>query len=450
VANSTAKLFSWHFPLLYNIAMTLPIGEKLRQERLMRKLSLEQVAQQTRIRLRYLEALEKGELDSLPSLTQARGFIRAYSQFLKIDPEPFLADLSGEKVNEETIPEAPVPAENVHAAQADAILADLGAKLRQQRELLGISVEDVERHTHIRAHYLSALEAGNLAGLPSPVQGRGMLNNYAIFLGFDPEPLLLRFAEGLQADLAARQAARASALPTKPRKTSNRAKGRRFFSIDLLAGGLLVIFMVGFLIWGGLRISNVRSEDQPTPTSPPIAEVLVPDTATPTPNTTPQPNFEPSATAVEGNLTQSTPLIEQTTEPQATQLPTEAPQIIPTSTLPPFDASSVQVYIVIRQRAWARVTVDGTVELDGRVLPGSAYLFTGNELIEILTGNGAALQVYFNQQDQGVLGQFGEIVKVSYSPSGVVQPTEIPTSLPTSTEQPTPTSTPALTATPLP
>jgi hypothetical protein len=43
-----------------------------------------------------------------------------------------------------------------------------------------------------------------------------MLSNYAIFLGFDPEPLLLRFAEGLQANLAARQALAASLLPAKP------------------------------------------------------------------------------------------------------------------------------------------------------------------------------------------------------------------------------------------
>jgi cytoskeleton protein RodZ len=436
--------------MLYNIAMSLPFGETLRQERLARKLSLEQVAQQTRIRLHYLEALEKGDLNSLPSLTQARGFIRTYAQFLKIDPEPFLADLSGEIVNEKTLSEAPVSAENIHAVQAGAILADLGATLRQQRELLGLSVEDVERHTHIRAHYLSALEAGNLAELPSPVQGRGMLNNYAIFLGFDPEPLLLRFAEGLQTALAGRQAARASALPARPPKTANRSKGRRFFSIDLLAGGFLIVFILGFIIWGALRISTVRSKGQPTPTSPPIAEVLVPDTATPTPSATPQPNLEPNVTAVEANLTQGTPFVEQTTVPQETQQPAELPQVTPTSTLPPFDASSVQVYIVIRQRAWVRVTVDGTVELDGRVLPGSAYLFTGNELVEILTGNGAALQVYFNQQDQGVLGQFGEIVKVAYSPSGAVQPTATPTSLPTSTEQATPTSTPALTATPLP
>jgi cytoskeleton protein RodZ len=430
--------------------MPLPIGEILRQERLERKLSLEQVAQQTRIRLRYLEALEKGDLDSLPSLTQARGFIRTYAQFLKIDPALLLADMTGEKALDSPLEEEPILAENIQAAQAGAILEDLGAKLRKQRELLGLSLEDVERHTHIRAHYLNALESGNLAGLPSPVQGRGMLNNYAIFLGFDPEPILLRFAEGLQADLAARQAARASASPTKPRKMPNRAKGRRLFSIDLLAGGLLVVFIVGFVIWGGLRISGVYSKDQATPTSPSIAEVLVPDTATPTPGGTPQPSSEPNATEIDASLTQAPPLTEQATEPIETQQPITLPQSTPTSTLPPFDASSVQVYVVVHQRAWVRITVDGTVELDGRVLPGSAYLFTGNELVEILTGNGAALQVYFNQQDLGLLGQFGEVVNVTYSPSGVVQPTAVPTSLPTSTEQPGLTPTPTLTATSLP
>ena len=42
-------------------------------------------------------------------------------------------------------------------------------------------------------------------GLPSPVQGRGMLNNYAAFLGMNADRLLLQFAEGLQAQLDARR-----------------------------------------------------------------------------------------------------------------------------------------------------------------------------------------------------------------------------------------------------
>ena len=73
----------------------------------------------------------------------------------------------------------------------------------------------MERHTHIRMHYVRALEAGNLAGLPSPVQGKGMLNNYAAFLGLDTDAMLLRFADGLQARLAARQPERTAARPVE-------------------------------------------------------------------------------------------------------------------------------------------------------------------------------------------------------------------------------------------
>jgi cytoskeletal protein RodZ len=100
----------------------------------------------------------------------------------------------------------------------------MGLLLQRQRDLLGLSLEDVERHTHLRTHYLRALEAGKLEDLPSPVQGRGMLKNYTTFLGLDPEPLLLRFAEGLQARLAAQQAAqprkRAPAVAEPPRPIS--------------------------------------------------------------------------------------------------------------------------------------------------------------------------------------------------------------------------------------
>ena len=42
------------------------------------------------------------------------------------------------------------------------------------------------------------MEKGHLDDLPSPVQGRGMISNYANFLNLDGESVLLRFAEGLQ------------------------------------------------------------------------------------------------------------------------------------------------------------------------------------------------------------------------------------------------------------
>ena len=92
------------------------------------------------------------------------------------------------------------------------------------------------------------------------------------------------------------------------------------------------------------------------------------------------------------------------------------------------------------QRAWMRVLVDGEVEYEGRVLKGGAYTFSGDEMIELLTGNGAALQVFFNQRDLGRPGIYGAVVHQIFTPEGITQPT--PTITPTSTPGPVETPTP--------
>jgi cytoskeletal protein RodZ len=55
--------------------MSETIGQTLRNARQERNLSLEEAAEETHIRVNYLEALEKGDLDQLPSQAHARGFI---------------------------------------------------------------------------------------------------------------------------------------------------------------------------------------------------------------------------------------------------------------------------------------------------------------------------------------------------------------------------------------
>jgi hypothetical protein len=91
-----------------------------------------------------------------------------------------------------------------------------------------------------------------------------------------------------------------------------------------------------------------------------------------------------------------------------------------------------------------RVTVDGELAFEGRVLPGSAYPFAAEERIELVTGNGAGLQVLFNQQNLGLLGLYGEVVQRVFTVQGVLMPTPAvpPTSTPAPTATPTPTPTP--------
>ena len=72
------------------MAMTDGVGEFLRRERELRYVSLDDVAERTKISRRYLEAIEEGQYDRLPGETFVRGFIRSYAQSVGLDPEDTL------------------------------------------------------------------------------------------------------------------------------------------------------------------------------------------------------------------------------------------------------------------------------------------------------------------------------------------------------------------------
>jgi hypothetical protein len=245
-----------------------------------------------------------------------------------------------------------------------------------------------------------------------------MLSNYAEFLGMNPEPLLLRFADGLQARLQARLAAtrpkqpRAEPLPRRPASPL-----RRIFSTELLVGGSLVILLVGFALWAAIRIFALRDEQQPAPTAPSIAAILL---VTPT--------EAPSSSPLPLTPTVPVPALVQAQPTQGTTLEASPP---------PLGAAAIQVYITVRQRAWIRVLVDGEMVFEGRVAPGSAYQYSGDDKVEILTGNGAAIQVFFNQQDLGPMGLYGEVVHRVFTRQGVETPTPTITMTPSPTVRPT-------------
>ncbi|MBT3433210.1 MAG: DUF4115 domain-containing protein [Nitrospinaceae bacterium] len=63
------------------------VGAFLRRERQERGISLEEVANSTRIRISYLEKIEDEEFAQLPSIPILRGFIRSYANFIDVDED---------------------------------------------------------------------------------------------------------------------------------------------------------------------------------------------------------------------------------------------------------------------------------------------------------------------------------------------------------------------------
>ena len=63
------------------------VGKRLREARTRRKLTLPEVEAATKIRGRYLQAIENEDWDQLPGETYARAFIRTYAALLGLDGE---------------------------------------------------------------------------------------------------------------------------------------------------------------------------------------------------------------------------------------------------------------------------------------------------------------------------------------------------------------------------
>ncbi len=450
--------------------MSESIGEQLRKARLEKQLSVEKAAQALHMRAKYLEALENDLRDLLPSQVQGKGFLRLYAGYLGLPIQPLLDQWEGRQpvppaqtapAKESPVPdESPVQAEETFQTGPDSPPADepvlpaspsndakpstlsfeqVGRTLFERRTALNLSLDEVERFTHVRLHYLKALEEGRLNDLPSPVQGRGMLNNYAHFLNLDAEELLNSFAEGLQSrreerltnppGAPDRKGAVKPARKTNPKQPAISNRWSRLVTPDLIIVGLVIIGLLAFAIWSAAQVSSRQRENvQATPLS--IADVLL--------SSSPQAQLPSRTPTLPPNL--------GTRQPQtAVSTQVGGATLALTGTVPVTGSGALQIYVVAIQRTYLRVTADNRIIYDERLVPGNAYAFAGDRTIEVLIGNAAGVQIFYAQKDLGNLGVVGEVKRILFTRDGVVTPTlafsatPSRTPLPSSTPRPSPT-----------
>lgn len=307
-------------------------------------------------------------------------------------------------------------------------MEDIGRLLRESREQLGLTLEEVERATRIRQHHLEALERGEPGSLPSPVQARGFLHNYADFLGLDSDEVLLRYSESLQGE------ARTEAAPTRGRAATDAVEVRNrrlpWLTSDLLIAGTIIVLVFAVLIWGGGQVlATVRAEQSAEPEQ----ELSLVVESSPTAADT-IPTADPAPTGAGG------PVV---TVPEGSE-----------GTLPPellgeeFSGDGINLRLLVEKRAFLEVTVDGQVEFSGRVAPGEILEFQGQELIQLVTGNARGIRVVYNGDDLGVLGTVGQVVTRFWSAAGEITPTPSATAPASATPTLADTPTPADTLTP--
>ena len=416
-------------------------GSELKKIREERNIPLEQIASDTRIRLSILQDLEDDAYSELSSSTQTKGFLRLYAQYLGVDnkePElpttltpPPLAEPVQQipanqaqpkiisspapqakpetKKREEVPPEPIAEPENITSTTTEStnILEKIGRELSARRRYLNIGWDVIQEQIHIPKAQIQALERGDLNSMSNPMQFKGLLQTYARFLNLDVESIMIRYADALQK----------RRVETNTTKRRQRKPGkvlppilvslRRFFTLDLFFGTLLILGILGFLIWGIARMSEVTQAPQATGTLPAVAEMLLSEPTEPTPTA-----LEP--TSEEDNL------VIPTVTPFFTGIVSDDP---------------IEVILLARQNVWLRIVSDGQVAFEGRLVDGQVRSFTADESLELQTGNIIALEIVHNQTRLEPLSdRLGTAARVVFTIDGVQEfPVTSPELLPTPT-----------------
>ncbi|MDQ2680082.1 MAG: DUF4115 domain-containing protein [Candidatus Eremiobacteraeota bacterium] len=256
-------------------------------------------------------------------------------------------------------------------------MSALGERFRAAREARELSLSDVSEQIRIRSVYLAAIEEQNWPAIGAPVYIRGFLRTYARFLGLDPEEAVADFNT---------QAPSAATSPSAQTYAPPIGERRGLSPIIWIASGIAVV-LIGLVVYNFVTLQrSPRLAYQPTASSPPTAASALPAASPALPAVSPTP---PCPTAAPGSRAL----------PCSTAQPTLGPQTLA---------------LKLSAASWMRVSVDGSVIMEGTFPAGTFKTFRGKAAL-VRVGNAGGVEVLVDGKDVGKLGPNGDVIERSFA-----------------------------------
>ena len=272
----------------------------------------------------------------------------------------------------------------------------LGDLLRETREQKNLSLDDVEKGTNIRKLYIKSIEEGNYEKLPGEVFLKGFIKTYGKFLGLDSQKLIEQYkqekntpnpAEEINIETKKEEVAPSPTEENKqqeknsstktvniqPKKENNIPKIDSFSANQeylqshknnskrniLLVVAILIVIIGAAVVF----LSSQGSSDTKTTTTTETVTV----------------------TETENQAKEPEPIV-----------------------------SGAEVKAVFNEDCWTEVKVDGKVVLSETVKKGNTLTWKGDKQVDVTVGNAGAVDVTFNNQPAGKLGDIGAVVSKSF------------------------------------
>jgi len=238
---------------------------------------------------------------------------------------------------------------------------EFGERLKREREMREISMDDLVKTTRISKRFIEALENEDWDKLPGGVFGHGFVRSIARYLGLDEEALLGEY-----------DVARAEKVPPSPPKQEERIPAPPKW-IPVFAILVILVLVAGLFYagrYGWQRFADRRERKRAS-----------------------------EASVAPG--------------PQA-GINAAVPAAASTSSIPSSSASSLLDLSVSTSAATrVRVVADGKLQLDAELPAGETRHFSANQQFEVTAGDSSAVLLELNGQAMppvGAPGASGTIV----------------------------------------
>jgi cytoskeletal protein RodZ len=340
-----------------------------------------------------------------------------------------------------------------------------GERLRREREMRGVSLENIAEATKIGTRLLRALEEEHFELLPGGIFNKGFVRAYAKYLGLNEEETVTDYLQaagesGPDPRLIAEQNA------TRIDRSSDElghSGASRFPLVPVLI--LLVVVAAGWASWriyqerlsvranrseataGGAQAPAVKPETQ-APSSENPSNMAPPGSNQATQASSPNVSTQPSDSLTGlggGQATDTTPEVKKSAAATGSSKPaTDATILVGATkatdtTKPPAanaasaastaeDAASggeqaFEVSVRAKDRAWVSISSDGKITVRGIINPPDIKTVRATKQVVFRTGNAGAVEVSFNGQHIALGGGPNTEGTLVFNAHGVVIPT---------------------------
>ncbi len=236
-------------------------------------------------------------------------------------------------------------------------MASLGQELKRERELRGISLEEISESTKINLRFLQALEEDKLEAMPSKFFIKALLRTYAKFLGLEEHSVLNKYHE---ASILQEQIVQTEEQTLRSEEKTSK-KGKKWVTTLIMGACLLILVGWFYFFAPKKRTSTPSAETKPSIT-------LQEETHSPPPASQPEATAEPAA-----------------------------------------EEKGLALEISFVEETWLQVYADGELKLEAIKQPGDNLVIQAQQELLFFLGNAGGITYSLNKKKGKPFGPSGAV-----------------------------------------